>query len=118
MGTPTSIGSPSVPSSIMHFNMLAANAQSPTRRNSMSSKYSKIEDFMVRLDQKFEDFKTDNQNTTQTLAVHATTLTSHGNTLTSILATQEKLQQDLTLLQEQNTKPNPLSGPGPANKQN
>merc|ERR1711954_262522 len=103
MGTPTSIGSPSVPSSIMHFNMLAANAQSPTRRNSMSSQYSKIEDFMVRLDQKFEDFKTDNQNTPQTLAGHATTLTSHGNTLTSILVTQEKIQQDLTLLQQQNT---------------
>merc|ERR1711954_466310 len=45
--TPTSIGSPSVPSSIMHFNMLAANAQSPTRRNSVSAQYSKIEDFMI-----------------------------------------------------------------------
>merc|ERR1712081_43758 len=51
----------------------------------------------------FEDFKTDNHNTTQTLAGHATTLTSHGNTLTSILAAQEKQQQDLILLQEQNT---------------
>ena len=101
--TPTSIGSPSVPSSIQHFNMLAASAQSPTRRNSMSSQYSKIEDFMVRLDQKFEDFKTDNHNTTQTLAGHATTLTSHGNTLTSILTAQEKQQQDLILLQKQNT---------------
>merc|ERR1712081_42518 len=80
--TPSSIGSPSVPSSIQHFNMLAASAQTPTRRNSMSSQYSKIEDFMVRLDQKFEEFKTDNYNTTQTLAGHATTLTSHGNTLT------------------------------------
>merc|ERR1711954_452296 len=103
MGTPTSIGSPSVPSSIQHFNMLAASAQSPTRRNSMSSQYNKIEDIMVRLDQKFEDFKTDNHNTTQTLAGHATTLTSHGNTLTSILTAQEKQQQDLILLQEQNT---------------
>merc|ERR1711954_180036 len=70
--TPTSIGSPSVPSSIMHFNMLAASAQSPTRRNSVSAQYSKIEDFMIRLDKKFKDFKTDNHNTTQTLAGHAT----------------------------------------------
>merc|ERR1711954_534298 len=48
--TPSSIGSPSVPSNIQHFNMLAASAQTPTRRNSMSSQYSRIEDFMGRLD--------------------------------------------------------------------
>merc|ERR1711954_268042 len=30
--------------------MLAANAQSPTRRNSMSAQYGKIEDFMIRLE--------------------------------------------------------------------
>jgi len=101
--TPTSTGPFSVPSSIMHFNMLAANAQSPTRRNSMSAQYGNIEDFMIRLEKKFDDFKTDNQSTTQTLAGHAKTLTSHGNTLTSILVTQEKMQQDLTLLQQQNT---------------
>merc|ERR1711954_23674 len=59
--------------------------------------------FMDRLDQKFEEFKADNSNTTQTLAGHATTLTTHGNTLTSILSGQEKQQQDLTLLQKQNT---------------
>merc|ERR1712081_120490 len=40
--TPTSIGSPSVPASITHFNMLAANAQPPTRRNSMSAKQINI----------------------------------------------------------------------------
>merc|ERR1712115_571705 len=91
------------PSSIQHFNMLAASAQTPTPRNSMSSQNSKIEDFMVRLDQKFEVFKTDNYNTTQTLAGHATTLTSHGNTLTSILSAQEKQQQELILLQKHNT---------------
>merc|ERR1711954_147715 len=101
--TSTSIGSPSVPSSIMHFNMLAANAQSPTRRNSMSAQQGKIENFMIRLEKKLDDFITDNQNTTQTLAGHAETLTSHGNTLASILVTQEKMQQDLTLLQQQNT---------------
>jgi len=69
----------------------------------MSAQYGKIEDFMIRLEKKFDDFKTDNQSTTQTLAGHAKTLTSHGNTLTSILVTQEKIQQDLTLLQQQNT---------------
>merc|ERR1712081_8251 len=79
--TPSSIGSPSVHSSIQHFNMLAASAQTPTHRNSMSSQYSRIEEFMGRLDQKFEEFKADNSNTTQTLAGHATTLTTHGNTL-------------------------------------
>merc|ERR1711954_439261 len=62
--TPSSIGSPSVPSSIQHFNMLAASAQTPTRRNSMSSQYSRIEEFMGRLDQKFEEFKADNTNRT------------------------------------------------------
>merc|ERR1712112_677617 len=35
--TPSSIGSPSVPSNIQHFHMLAASPQTPTRRNSMSS---------------------------------------------------------------------------------
>merc|ERR1711954_327664 len=40
--TPSSIGSPSVPSNIQHFNMLAASAQTPTRRNSMSSQYSRM----------------------------------------------------------------------------
>merc|ERR1711954_324586 len=70
--TPSSIGSPPVPSSIQHFNMLAESAQTPTRRNSMSSQYSRIEEFMGRLDQKFEEFKADNFNTTQTLAGHAT----------------------------------------------
>merc|ERR1712082_528101 len=69
----------------------------------MSTQYSKIKDFMGRLDQKFEEFKADNSNTTQTLAGHATTLTSHGNTLTSILSAQEKQQQELILLQKQNT---------------
>ena len=69
----------------------------------MSAQYGKIEDFMIRLEKKFDDFKTDNQSTTQTLAGHAETLTSHGNTLASILVTQEKMQQDLNLLQQQNT---------------
>ena len=99
----SSISSPSVPSNIQHFNMLAASAQTPTRRNSMSSQYSRIEEFMGRLDQKFEEFKADNSNTTQTLAGHATTLTTHGNTLTSILSAQEKQQRELNLLQKQNT---------------
>ena len=58
---------------------------------------------MGRLDQKFEEFKADNSNTTQTLAGHATTLTTHGNTLTSILSAQEKQQRELNLLQKQNT---------------
>merc|ERR1711942_555243 len=101
--TLTSIGSPSVPASITHFNMLAANAQPPTRRNSMSTQQDKIENFMTRLEKKLDDFITDNQNTTQTLAGHAETLTSHGNTLASILTTQEKMKQDLTLLEQQNT---------------
>merc|ERR1712081_184 len=101
--TPSSIGSPSVPSNIQHFNMLAASAQTPTCRNSMSSQYSRIEDFMGRLNQKFEEFKADNSNTTQTLAGQATTLTTHGNTLTSILKAQEKQQRKLNLLQKQNT---------------
>merc|ERR1711954_377877 len=101
--TPTSMGSPSVPASIMHFNTLAANAQPPTRRNSMSAPNDKFESFMTRLEKKLDHFITDNQNTTQTLAGHAETLTSHGNTLASVLATQEKMKQDLTLLQQQNT---------------
>merc|ERR1712081_167390 len=101
--TPTSIGSPSVPASITHFNMLAANAQPPTRRNSMSAKQDKIENFMTRLEKKLDDFITDNQNTTQTLAGHAETLTSHGITLASVLTAQGKIEQDLNLLQQQNT---------------
>merc|ERR1712081_74695 len=101
--TPTSIGSPSVPASITHFNMLAANAQPPTRRNSMSAQQGKIENFMIRLEKKLDNFITDNQNTTQTLAGHAETLTSHGITLASVLTAQEKIEQDLNLLKQQNT---------------
>ena len=40
---------------------------------------------------------------TQTLVGHATTLTTHGNTLASILKTQEKQQLELNHLQNQNT---------------
>merc|ERR1712081_122164 len=69
--TPTSIGSPSVPSSITRFNMLAANAQPPTRRNSMSAQQGKIENFMTRLEKKLDDFITDNQNTTQYLTIQS-----------------------------------------------
>jgi len=101
--TPTSIGSPSVPASITHFNMLAANAQPPTRRNSMSAQQDKFENFMTRLEKKLDDFIIDNQNTTRTLAGHAETLTSHGITLASVLTAQEKMEQDLNLLQQQNT---------------
>merc|ERR1712081_72494 len=101
--TPTSIGSPSVPASITHFNMLAANAQPPTRRNSMSAQQDKIENFMTRLEKKLDNFITDNQNTTRTLAGHAETLTSHGITLASVLTAQEKIEQDLNLLKQHNT---------------
>merc|ERR1712081_100578 len=104
--TPTSIGSPSVPESISHFNTLAANAQPPTRRNSMSAQ-NEFENFMrksfLSFEKKLDDFITDNQNTTQTLAGHAKTLTSHGNTLAQVLTAQKKIQQDLNSLKQQNT---------------
>merc|ERR1712081_81345 len=45
----------------------------------------------------------DNTNMTQTLVDHATTLTSHGNSLASIFATQDKQQQELNQLQNLNT---------------
>merc|ERR1711954_286359 len=57
---------------------------------------------MGKLSQKFEEFKTDKTNTTQTLVGHAITLTTHGNTLASILKAQEKQQLELNLLQNQN----------------
>merc|ERR1711954_85875 len=105
--TPTSIGSPSVPASITHFNTLAANAQPPTRRNSMSAPNDQFENFMrksfLSFEKKLDDFITDNQNTTRTLAGHAETLTSHGITLASVLTTQEKIEQDLNSLKQQNT---------------
>merc|ERR1711954_588696 len=104
--TPTSIGSPSVPESISLFNTLVANAQPPTRRNSMSAP-NEFENFMrksfLSFEKKLDDFITDNQNTTRTLAGHAETLTSHGNTLASVLTAQEKIEQDLNSLKQQNT---------------
>merc|ERR1712081_26651 len=45
----------------------------------------------------------DNTNMTQTLVDHATTLTSYGNSLASILATQDKQQRELNQLQNLNT---------------
>merc|ERR1711954_96121 len=104
--TPTAIGSPSVPKSISHFNTLAANAQPPTRRNSMSAP-NEFKNFMrksfLSFEKKLDDFITDNQNTTRTLAGHAETLTSHGITLASVLTAQEKIEQDLNSLKQQNT---------------
>ena len=104
--TPTSIGSPSVPESISHFNTLAANAQPPTRRNSMSSS-NEFENFMRKsvlgIEKRFDDFSADNQNTTRTLAGHADTLASHGNTLTQILTAHKKFEQDLDSLKQLNT---------------
>merc|ERR1711954_480450 len=111
--TPTSIGSPSVPESISHFNTLAANAQPPTRRNSMSAS-NEFENFMKKsilsIEKRFDDFFTDNQNTSRTLAGHADTLASHGetlashgNTLAQILTAHEKFEQDLNSLKQQNT---------------
>merc|ERR1711954_92166 len=75
--TPTSIGSPSVPASITHFNTLAANAQPPTSRNSMSAPNDKFENFMTRLEKKLDDFITDNQNTTRTITTQYNPTLSH-----------------------------------------
>merc|ERR1711954_408410 len=72
-------------------------------RNSMSSQYSRIEEFMSKISQDFQEFKEDNTKTTQTLVGHTTTLTTHGNSLASILKTQEKQQCELNHLQNQNT---------------
>merc|ERR1711954_156522 len=104
--SPTVIGSPSVPESISHFNTLAANAQPPSRRNSMSTS-NEFENFMRKsilgIEKRFDNFSTDNQNTTRTLAGHADTLASHGNTLTQILTAHKKLEQDLDSLKQINT---------------
>ena len=104
--TPTAIGSPSVPESISHFNTLAANAQPPSRRNSMSTS-NEFENFMRKsilgIEKRFDNFSTDHQNTTRTLAGHADTLASHGNTLTQILTAHNKLEQDLDSLKQLNT---------------
>ena len=99
----SSLSSPSVPSNIQHFNKLAASAQTHPRRNSMSSQFSRIEEFMSKISQDFQEFKKDNTKTTQTLVGHATTLTTHGNSLASILKTQDKQQRKLNNLQNQNT---------------
>merc|ERR1711954_600725 len=72
-------------------------------RNSMSSQYSRIEEFMSKISQDFQEFKKDNIKTTQILVGQATTLTTHGNSLASILKTQDKQQRELNHLQNQNT---------------
>merc|ERR1711954_275612 len=50
-----------------------------------------------------QGFKKDNTKTTQTLVGHATTLTTHRNSLSSILKTQDKQQRELNHLQNLNT---------------
>merc|ERR1711954_549865 len=96
--TPTAIGSPSVPESISHFNTLAANAQPPSRRNSMSTS-NEFENFMRKsilgIEKRFDNFSTDHQNTTRTLAGHADTLASHGNTLTQTQPNPTQLNSTL-----------------------
>ena len=69
----------------------------------MSSQFSRIEEFMSKISQDFQEFKKDNTKTTQTLVGHATTLTTHGNSLAAILKTQDKQQRKLNNLQNQNT---------------
>merc|ERR1711954_174059 len=72
-------------------------------RNSMSSQFSRIEEFMSKISQDFQEFKKDNTKTNQTLVGHATTLTTHGNSLASIFKTQDKQQRELNHLQNLNT---------------
>ena len=65
---------------------------------------------VLSMEKRFDDFFTDNQNTSRTLAGHADTLASHGetlashgNTLAQILTAHEKFEQDLNSLKQQNT---------------
>merc|ERR1711954_281692 len=87
----------------MGFNTLDANAQTPPCRNSMSSPLSWMEETLNKISVDLHDFKKDNTKMTQTLVDHATTLTSYGNSLTSLFATQDKQQRELNQLQNLNT---------------
>merc|ERR1711954_506808 len=68
---------------------------------------NEFENFMRKsvlgIEKRLDDFSTDNQNTTRTLAGHADTLASHGNTLTQILTAHKKFEQDLDSLKQLNT---------------
>ena len=55
----------------------------------------------IRVD--LHDFKQDNAKTTETLRDHVITLTTYGNSLASLLATQNKQQREITQLQNLNT---------------
>ena len=56
--------SPSVASSIQHFNTLDAHAQTPPRRNSQSSPFSRMEETLNTIKADLHDFKRDNAKTT------------------------------------------------------
>ena len=69
----------------------------------MSSPLSRMEETLNNISVDLHAFKQDNTKTTQTLRDHAITLTSYGNSLTLLLATQDKQQCELNQLQNLNT---------------
>merc|ERR1712081_75679 len=97
------MGSPSVASSIQHFNTSDTCVQTPPRRNSQSSPFIRIEEALNTIKTDFHDFKQDNAKTTETLRDHAITLTTYGTSLASLLETQNKQQHEITQLQNSNT---------------
>merc|ERR1711954_305011 len=95
--------SPSVDSSIQHFNALDTGVQTPPHRNSLSSPFNRIEEALNTIKADFQDFKQDNAKTTETLRDHAITLTTYGTSLASLLETQNKQQLEITQLQNSNS---------------
>merc|ERR1711954_549305 len=68
-----------------------------------SSPLSRMEETLSNISVDLHDFKQDNAKTTQTLRDHAITLTLYGNSLTLLLATQDKQQRELNQLENLNT---------------
>merc|ERR1711954_590037 len=77
--------SPSVASSIQHFNTLDTHVQTPPHRNSQSSPFIRIEEALNTIKADFQDFKQYNAKTTETLRDHAITLSTYDTSLTSLL---------------------------------
>ena len=95
--------SPSVASSIQHFDSLDTQAQTLPRRNSQSSPLTRIEEALNDIKADNKEFKENNAQNAETLKKHSITLTTHGTSLAALLEAQNKQQLEINQLKESNS---------------
>ena len=95
--------SPSVASSIQHFDSLDTRAQTLPRRNSQSSPLTRIEEALNNIKADNKEFKQNTAKNAETLKNHSITLTTHGTSLAALLEAQNKQQLEINQLKQSNS---------------